>query len=69
MIEEERFEVEEASEVWDLAPERVSFEVEDSEEGKRKLRKKVSNWVLFGPKFDRTTFSILDCCECSKVKI
>ena len=50
MIEEERFEVEEASEVWDLAPERVSFEVEDSEEGKRKLRKKVSNWVLFWAK-------------------
>ena len=45
VIEEERFEVEEASEVWDLAPERVSFEFENSEEGKRKLRKKVSNDV------------------------
>ena len=48
MIEEERFEVEEASEVWDLAPERVSLEVEDSEEGKRKLRKKVSTGYYLG---------------------
>ena len=43
VVEEERFEVEEANEVWDLAGERVSFEVEDSEKGKRKLRKNVGN--------------------------
>ena len=45
VVKEERFEVEEANEVWDLAGERVYFEVEDSKEGKRKLRKKVSNEV------------------------
>ena len=45
VVKEERFEVEEANEVWDLPRERVSFEVEDSENEKRKLRKKVSNEV------------------------
>ena len=45
VVEEERFEVKEANEVWDLVGERVSFEVEDSEKGKRKLRKNVGNEV------------------------
>ena len=45
VVKEERFGIEEANEVWDLARERVSFEAEDSEEGKIKLRKKVSNEV------------------------
>ena len=45
VVKEERFEVKEANEVWDLARERVSFKVEDFEEGKRKLRKKVNNEV------------------------
>ena len=45
VVEEERFEVKEANEVWDLVGERVSFEVEDSEKGKRKVRKNVGNEV------------------------
>ena len=45
VVEEERFEVKEANEVWDLVGERLSFEVEDSEKGKRKLRKNVGNEV------------------------